>query len=614
MAVGIPLPELDLPRPAQNPAPDALSEFTRAAQLKTAAAQQQAIQAQTAAQEQQTQIQGLALKDEQLRRSLAPQFVQKDDSGKVTGFDNEGLYSAMLSKGADPLNIQKMRMSQVDMQKALLGLSQEKAAEFDRQHSAIQNSLEQVQSVYEKESKEGSPTPPAGVQQPVKPPTTQQNSIPPMIARPAEAAPVQEIGSAATGSPASLGTPAPGEVPTPSELSIKQANANALRPIGPKTQLTYQAQLMNLAQQGVDISRFKPHLEDARDIELAEAEQGSIKQARANAEQLAKTAEAAGKGAQSQTEAEAANWKGSDGTFVNIRTGQIIHAGGSPSQQAFQEYIKNGGNPLNFASDQAAREASNPALQSAKLHDATALKAAEQAITDGDPRAAARLLIDGTVAPSQIISSRKPAFAQSAFSAAAQMQPGWNAQKADADYNVAKSPGNLAFFGSSKSLTDPGGTIDQLKAAAKDIPQSEFPVFNSVADWYKAATGSGPIAKYAALGLGVADDYSKVMGGGQGSDTSRGQALNILAAKQSPEQRDGALDGIRGAVVSQTNSRIGNNPVLKKMYGSEVSSPAPTSSGKAVSLAAAKQLPQYAGKSDDEIKAAIEAYGHKVID
>jgi hypothetical protein len=221
-------------------------------------------------------------------------------------------------------------------------------------------------------------------------------------------------------------------------------------------------------------------------------------------------------------------------------------------------------------------ENTNPAIQAAKLHLATATKSAEQAITDGDPNAAAKLLIDGTVAPSQIISSRKPAFAQQAFTAAAQMQPGWSATKADADFKVAGSPQNVAFFGSAKSLTDKGGTLDQLAAVAKDIPANQIPIFNSVADAIKASTGSGPVAKYAALALGVSDDYSKVMGGGQGSDTSRTQAMNIIAAKASPEQRAAAIEGIRGAVGSQTNSRIGNNAVLKKMYGGSVPEAGPT--------------------------------------
>ncbi len=218
----------------------------------------------------------------------------------------------------------------------------------------------------------------------------------------------------------------------------------------------------------------------------------------------------------------------------------------------------------------AIQKETDPAVQAAKLHLAVAEKSAEQAIADGDPKAAAKLLVDETVAPSQLISSRKPAFAQQAFTEAEKMQPGWSATKADADYKVASSPQQVAFFGSAKSLTDKGGTLDQLKDAGKDIPQNDIPVFNTVADAIKASTGSGPIAKYAAIALGVADDYAKVMGGGQGSDTSRTQALNIISAKQSPEQRESSLEGIREAVGSQTNSRIGNNDVLRKMYGGSV--------------------------------------------
>jgi hypothetical protein len=189
-------------------------------------------------------------------------------------------------------------------------------------------------------------------------------------------------------------------------------------------------------------------------------------------------------------------------------------------------------------------------------------KESAQAIADGDPNAAAKLLVDGTVAPSQ-----------KAFSAAAQLQQGWDARKAEADYKVASSPGQVSFFGSAKSLTDKGGTLDQLAAAAKDIPDGQIPVFNTVADAIKASTGSGPIAKYAAISLGVADDYSKVMGGGQGSDASRQQALQLVSAKQSPEQRAASIEGIRGAVGSQTTSRIGSNTVLQKMYGGNVAQP-----------------------------------------
>ncbi len=245
---------------------------------------------------------------------------------------------------------------------------------------------------------------------------------------------------------------------------------------------------------------------------------------------------------------------------------------------------------------QQIAEKLNPVVRAAEIHDATAKKSAEQAITDGDPKAAAQLLINGTVAPSQIISSRKPAFAQAAFTAASQMQPGWNAQKADADFSVAKSPNNVAFFGSAKSLTDKGGTLDQLADAAKDIPANQIPVFNSVADVWKAATGSGPVAKYASILLGVTDDYSKVMGGGQGSDASRGQAIHLVPLKASPEARAAAIEGIRGAVGSQVNSRIGANPVLRNMYGSTVTG-VPNAPGTALPPVKQDFFSQFGGKA-----------------
>jgi hypothetical protein len=263
--------------------------------------------------------------------------------------------------------------------------------------------------------------------------------------------------------------------------------------------------------------------------------------------------------------------------------------------------------------EQQISEKLNPVIRAAEIHDASAKKAAEQAIADGDPKAAAQLLINGTVAPQQIISSRKPAFAQQAFTAAQQMQPGWNAQKADADFSVAKSPSNVAFFGSAKSLTDKGGTLDQLADAAKDIPANQIPVFNSVADVWKAATGSGPVAKYASILLGVTDDYAKVMGGGQGSDASRSQAVNLVPLKASPEQRAAAIEGIRGAVGSQVNSRIGANPVLRNMYGNSISPPSTNAApAKVLSSAAIQQAAKDHGVSVQEATRQAKAAGYTI--
>ena len=70
--------------------------------------------------------------------------------------------------------------------------------------------------------------------------------------------------------------------------------------------------------------------------------------------------------------------------------------------------------------------------------------------------------------------------------------------------------------------------------------------------------------------IGVADDYAKVMGGGTGSDTSRLQVLQSFASAHNPQQMQAALDAARGAINSQTRSRIGSNNILQKMYGDNI--------------------------------------------
>lgn len=216
---------------------------------------------------------------------------------------------------------------------------------------------------------------------------------------------------------------------------------------------------------------------------------------------------------------------------------------------------------------QAGKKAA--AEENARMPGEVALARQRQALSQGDPSAAAQLLVNGDATLSELKArGATPDFiARTLFSANRLSGGKYNAQSADAQFQVAKSPANVAFFGSAKSLTDKGGTLDQLANAAKDIPNGKIPVFNSVADVAKAATGDGPIAKYASILLGVSDDYSKVMGGGNGSDSSRAQALKLVPANASPEARAASIEGIRGAVGSQINSRIGNNPVLGRMYG-----------------------------------------------
>jgi hypothetical protein len=227
-------------------------------------------------------------------------------------------------------------------------------------------------------------------------------------------------------------------------------------------------------------------------------------------------------------------------------------------------------NPKNVQAQAIAAGAKAGADAAARLPYELAKTKAEQSVKDGDPNATAQLLVNGDVAPSQITSGRNGEFATRAFAAAKQLNPTWNSQTAEGYYKAAGASQNVTFFGSAKSLTDQNGTLDQLQNAYNALPNGQIPRLNKIADWTSAAAGGGSTAAFAQTAIGVADDYAKVMGGGQGSDSAREEVLRSFAQSHSPAQMQAAIQAARLAVDSQMNSRIGTNPVMRRMYGDQL--------------------------------------------
>lgn len=197
---------------------------------------------------------------------------------------------------------------------------------------------------------------------------------------------------------------------------------------------------------------------------------------------------------------------------------------------------------------------------------------AAQVARQGNPADAGRMLADGTLTIADLKSRNvTPKFIVDATTAAQQyaQQRGetYNASDEIVGEQVLKNASSQAFYGSANSLLGPSGTIHQAAVAGMQIPQNQFPIINKVEDWEKLARGQGPLAGYAATILGVADDYGKVMGGGNASDTARTQALNLIGASQSPEQRQAALTSIQHSVESQLDARIGTNRYVRQREG-----------------------------------------------
>ena len=219
--------------------------------------------------------------------------------------------------------------------------------------------------------------------------------------------------------------------------------------------------------------------------------------------------------------------------------------------------------PIEIGKDVAEAQAKAPI----ELQKSLALEKAKQQLTQGSPDVAGKMLADRTLTIDEMrVRGLTPEFQQQAILAAQKYDPTFKAPEAAAQARIAGSQANQQFYGNTDSLLVKGGTLDQLEQRGKALGTTQIPAYNSLQNWTKAALGSGPQAAYAASVLGVADDYSKVMTGGQGSDTSRQQALDIISKNLSPEGRAAAVQQIRDQVLSQRRGRSGTNPYLKNMF------------------------------------------------
>jgi hypothetical protein len=107
--------------------------------------------------------------------------------------------------------------------------------------------------------------------------------------------------------------------------------------------------------------------------------------------------------------------------------------------------------------------------------------------------------------------------------------------------------------------------------------------------------------------LGLADEYSQVMGAGGGSDTSRQQALDLLNAAWAKGQLSGAVDIMQKDIAARQRGLVNGNPALMRLFPAVAQS-----SGQQVSLKSAMALPINKGKTEAQVRADIESHGHQV--
>ena len=120
-------------------------------------------------------------------------------------------------------------------------------------------------------------------------------------------------------------------------------------------------------------------------------------------------------------------------------------------------------------------------------------------------------------------------------------------------------------------MTEPNGAIDIASRAASKLPKMNSKTSNQVFNVAKTEFGDSALTDFHTAMLGLADEYSKVMGGGVSSDTGRQQALDILKANYSRGQLAGAVQIMRSDIAARKKAIIGKNRYLLQEYGDDQS-------------------------------------------
>jgi hypothetical protein len=196
-------------------------------------------------------------------------------------------------------------------------------------------------------------------------------------------------------------------------------------------------------------------------------------------------------------------------------------------------------------------------------------KAIEQSIAAGDPNVAGKALADGIITLADLKSrGSTPAQILAAVNAATRQTGG--AYNASDEINGEKQLGEAGtntFYGSSRSLVQPNGMLDRLQAAHAALGNTSIPTFNSYKNLLAWHAGSPAQAAFKTALLSASDDYSKVLSGGNPTDSARDEATQVFSRDLSNAGFAASVAQARSGVQSQVEGRIGNNRYLRQREG-----------------------------------------------
>lgn len=178
-------------------------------------------------------------------------------------------------------------------------------------------------------------------------------------------------------------------------------------------------------------------------------------------------------------------------------------------------------------------------------------------------------LADATMVPSQL-SKRSKQYNQTwnAADTASWNKYGkpYDGAQAESEFTYSKQKTTQDTLKLIDGVVDKGGSLEIAQNAAKGLPGMDQQTLNKVFNLAKGEFGNQAITDFHTAMLGLADEYSKIMGGGVSSDTGRQQALDLLKDAYSKGQMAGAVAIVKKDIAARQRAIIGKNRFLQKQY------------------------------------------------
>jgi hypothetical protein len=202
-------------------------------------------------------------------------------------------------------------------------------------------------------------------------------------------------------------------------------------------------------------------------------------------------------------------------------------------------------------------------------HVNTETRQLNEATTQDAVKNNAQQMVEGTIDPSNLSKRSKSYDATLAAANSYSMQKygkPFDLAAAASDYKYSTNAQTQNTLKMIRGMADPGGSIEIAQNAAKALPQLPEATLNKVFNAAATEFGSKEATNFHTAMLGLADEYSKVMGGGTATDSGRKQALDLLKASYSKGQLGGAIDTMRQDISARQKALVGTNRYLLRQY------------------------------------------------